>query len=72
MVYLTEHCGFSDFEHNRDKVWSDVFLFFHCFFMRLFCLGGGDGWLEVMGGGRWWDLNCILYTCLVCNDMRNQ
>ena len=66
MVYLTEYCGFSDFEHNRDKVWSVSFFFpvlFHCV---CFVWGGG------MGGGRWWDLNCILYTCLVCNDMRNQ
>ena len=29
-------------------------------------IGGG------MGGERWWDLNCILYACLVCNEMRNQ
>ena len=70
MVYLTEHCGFSDFEHNRDKVWS-VFFFFSFFpvlFLCVFVLFGVEGWVV----GRWWDLNCILYACLVCNEMRNQ
>src|SRR4029434_8972217 len=55
MVYLTEHCGFSDFEHNRDKVWSVFFsflFFLYCFFVCLFCLGWRDGWCEVVVWGH--------------------
>ena len=56
MVYLTEHCGFSDFEHNRDKITVFFSFFFFSCIVSLCVWGGG------MGGGRWEVVGFKLYT----------